>query len=452
MACRYWLAHMREAVGCDPDPVAPETLEEWALFICRRAVRFIFYRANVSQTWPQFMLGCLRTTYELRDFRNAIGIMVGLVLIYWIRRSKPSRKRLIDQLAVSPEGMIPGSPLLDSGRIPKGQVTVAIKRDGTLHVVGGGLRIENHLVTPTHNTIMGCELWVLNGDKEARVDVDTEIQLAADVSAFSVPENVWSRLQVGQVKLGPLKALATVTVTSACDQKYSISSLKASQPMGRVVYEGSTMPGFSGSAYMNGTVALGMHCHGGVRGGGYELLYLWARLKLALDQVPEDSSDFFLREARRGYDYEDLGSEDVVLRFADGNYHRTKKDVLDRMKVLDVSNWADEMEYDELQEQLYRNPESKIATAGFSGEGQRPVKKVQEKSRPADSQSLPDSQSLGATLQLQRAGQPVLAVSKEQSLLKQLKDVQRKLDKLLAKPKKPMVHQTCPVVPNGQAS
>lgn len=54
------------------------------------------------------------------------------------------------------------------------------------------------------------------------------------------------------------------------------------------------MPGFSGSAYMNGTVALAMHCHGGCRGGGYELLYLWARLKMVLDQVPEDSAEFFL--------------------------------------------------------------------------------------------------------------------------------------------------------------
>lgn len=257
-----------------------------------------------------------------------IPLVVGLWLSWTAfrrlrKRISPEMRRLVDQLAVAPEGLIPGSPLLDGGRLPRGQVAVAVRKDGNLHVVGGGLRVENHLVTPTHNTVRGYELWILNGDREAKVDLDTEVVLAADVSAFAVSENTWSRLGVSQVKLGPLKETATVTLTSVCDYKYSVATVRVSSPMGRIVYEGSTQPGFSGSAYMNGTVALGIHCHGGARGGGYELLYLWNRLKEALDQPVEDSSEFLLREARKGYDYEQLQASKVIVRFADGNYHRT---------------------------------------------------------------------------------------------------------------------------------
>lgn len=89
-------------------------------------------------------------------------------------------------------------------------------------------------MTPTHNTVTGYELWILNGDAEGKVDMETELQLAANVSAFSVPENTWSRMGVGQVKLGPLKGTATVSVASSCDKKFSISALKATTPLGRL--------------------------------------------------------------------------------------------------------------------------------------------------------------------------------------------------------------------------
>nr|WNT71157.1 MAG: hypothetical protein [Sotepeofons virus] len=449
-----FLEQARGYAGCDPIPRV-DTWEEWALVLVDRGVRLLLYRETVSQTWIQWTLGCSRTTYEYRDFRVPLGLALGLSMVYYLRTMKRWQKmrRLIDSLAVSPEGLIPGSPLLEGGRMPKGQVAVAIRKDGTLTVVGGGLRVENYLILPTHNTVYGYELWILNGEREAKVDVDGEVMLAADVVAYPVPENTWSRLGVGQVKLGPLKDMTTVTVTSSCDRKYSVATLKATAPMGRVVYEGSTQPGFSGSAYMNGTVVVGMHCHGGVRGGGYEMLYIYNRLKLQLDQPPEDSPDFFVRQAKFGYDYEELYDDNVVLRMKDGNYHRTKKETLERMKQLEHSaQWADEVEYEELREQLQYIPESMLVANTHPGEGRRPAVRAQAQSRPAELRSLPDSSLSAEKRPPQHVAVPALTQDKEVNLSKRLAILEKTISKLSKQHKKPTVHQTLAAVQNGTAS
>lgn len=267
-------------------------------------------------------------------------------LTYSVKKLLKSRAKtsiVVDPINTCPEGLIPGNPLIEGGRLPNGQVAVALEREGKLHIVGGGFRMGDHLITPTHNCQHGYNLWIVANGAEAKVDVNTELILAADVSAFAVPEPTWTQLKVKQTKLGPIKNLSTVTITSSCDNKYSVASLQTAEPLGRVQYHGSTIPGFSGSLYMNGTVAVAMHCHGGHRGGGYELLYLYARLSHALSAPPEDSIDFYLREAATGLDYkwEDLADNQAVLRFADGTYHLTSNEIIRKMNDLRGSDaWA----------------------------------------------------------------------------------------------------------------
>lgn len=384
-------------------------------------------------------------------------------LVRWMKTFKRFRKsqRVVDGLAVCSEGVNPNSPLLELGKIPKGQVAVALKKDGNLHIVGGGIRVEDYLITPTHNTYHGYECWILHDSKEAKVDTETAIDLAADVTAFSVAESTWTRLGVAKVRLAPLRDSATVSVTSSCDRKYSVATLTAASPMGRVVYEGSTQPGFSGSVYMNGTAAVGMHNHGGVRGGGYELLYLYQRLRAAIDQPCEDSTEFMLKEARRGYLYEELGNDAVVVRFADGNYHRTKREILERMTKLDTKKWADEVEREELQEQLRNAPEGKILEIGFSGEGQRPVQSVQVLRQPADIQSLPDLASLAGKAVPQQGSQQASVIYKDSGSEKQLRSlingvvssaVEKAVRQSLNKRSAPTAPQICQAGLSGPAS
>lgn len=368
---------------------------------------------TVTYSAPRVAAGAL-TSLGLASLSYAMGR----------RRSK----RLVDPLSTCPEGLIPGNPLIDGGRVPKGQVAIALKKDGKLHIVGGGFRMNNHLITPTHNCQFGYELWIVQGDLEAKVDVETEIILAADVSAFAVPESTWTRLRVPQVKLGPIKQTSTVSITSSCDNKYSVSTLTATKPLGRVQYNGSTIPGFSGSLYMNGTVAVAMHCHGGHRGGGYETLYLYARLNHALKLKPEDSHEFWMKQAEAGatYEYEELAEKEYVMRFTDGTYHLATEEIIEKMENLrGSSRWDEEIEYDELAEELSRRiPECKqpeLVSTNFSGEGQRPELKGQQAPTPAPSQSLQDSALSLVVQELRRVKEDLSMLLKEANSTKRPK-------------------------------
>lgn len=415
------------------------------------------HKVTVHQTWFQRLIGTHTEEVQLRDWRWAAGACLGVAggyLAYRCLRPK-SLKRYVDPMMTSPEGMVPGNELLDGGKLPRGQVAVAIKRGGNLCVVGGGIRVENYLLTPMHNTFSGCDLYVVVGEKEVRVDPDTELILAADVCAYKLSETAWATLGVQQAKLGPLKSSATVTATSSCDGKYSVSSLRPIEPLGRLNYYGSTQPGFSGSAYMNGNVALGMHLHGGVQGGGYELLYLYARLKLAIQQRPEDSADFMYKTAREeDFRTERLADDDEIVRMASGTYHITKTDIVSKMRKLrDSTDWADEVEYDELEDRLARQdyvPESLIPSTSFPGEGRRPAKK--QKHLPAKSRSLPDS-SLSVGTVVPQPEKPLPSQSpKGVDLERRLKGMESMLNKLLSQRPKPTGPRISQQQQNGQVS
>lgn len=170
---------------------------------------------------------------------------------------------------------------------------------------------------------------------------------------------------------------------------------------------------------MNGTVAVAMHCHGGHRGGSYELLYLYARLSHALSAPPEDSIDFYLREAATGLDYkwEDLADNQAVLRFADGTYHLTSNEIIRKMNDLRGSDaWADEVEYEVLAAELSRRQpecrEPELVTQQFSGEDRRPVQKDLAGSAPAPSTCLQDSVLSDVIEELRRIKEQVSALSR----------------------------------------
>ncbi len=271
-------------------------------------------------------------------------------LRFLVNRPTPRIREKMEYVA---ECMIPGSPLCENGTIPKGQVAVGFYIDDCLQLVGSGVRVEDHLIVPSHCIHTGYKMCMINGAKEVPLDAEEAFPLVADVSAIPVKARHWSELGIGQTRLGPLNQSATVAITSSCDRRYSIAVLKPGPTLGTVLYDGSTQPGFSGAIYASGPTCIGMHCHGGVRGGGYELLYLYKRLQLELDSPPEEATEEYMyRMAKRGYQIDDpiVTRDRAIVRFSDGTYHLTRREMIARMAELDLDNWADETEYDELQE------------------------------------------------------------------------------------------------------
>lgn len=360
----------------------------------------------VHQPWWKVLPA--KPQYELRW--SVVALLGGgaAVAAYKVSNRKRPPIIKIDPLMISSEGMIPGSALLENGRVPDCQVRLAIKRGDAYVVIGAGIRVENYLITPTHNGQHGLDLYMLKHDKAVKVDTEGEIILAADVSAFPLLETTWSQLGVKQAKLGPLARNANVTVTSSCDAKYSIGTARPSSDiLGRVVYDASTMPGFSGSAYMNGNVCVGMHCHGGVRGGGYEMLYLWVRLKAQINEVPEESADFILQASKdQGYKLEELNAGKTVIRLDSGHYHLATDEIVSRMKALKNSaSWYDQCLEEEYENELDRRgdyePEmALIPSDTYQGEFRRPQERGsrgQQPRSPMDSSSKESSRVLPLT-------------------------------------------------------
>lgn len=385
---------------------------------------------------------CLESRWVVHDVSSfvpayrKIAAVVGGGLMLWggvkvvKKLMTPKMSVVVDPAAKDVEGLLPGNPLLEGGRQPKCQVTVAVKRGNQLCVVGAGIRVENYLITPTHNGYSGYDMYLLaevNGSSvELKVDPQTEVVVAADVSAFLVPEAAWSRLGVTTAKLTPLNREATVTVTSSCDKKFSVGTLKSTTPFGRVVYQGSTQPGFSGSAYLCGASVLGMHTHGGINAGGYESLYIYKRLRAIVGEHPEDSEAYILQQTGQDYDYELLDEDKALVRFGTGHYHLTTSEIVEKLKKLNKRSldWSEEVEIDELERELASRdyvPEC-LLKAGFSGEGQRPA--VKESVTPV-AQCPPGSPSLRPSALPRPTGKLLTPTKLSQLSKKQLMDLWR---------------------------
>lgn len=329
-------------------------------------VAFTMLKPAVKAVEPQSSMvsalvgGLVNHLPSLRVTAAATTAVAAVAGVYLLRRDRNTDLTItVDPIMTSPEGAVHGSPILEGGRLPAGQVKLAIKRGNELMIVGSGLRMEDHLITPTHNVIAGHELYMVTERERIRVDTAQELFLAADVSAFPMPEASWALAGVSRIKMAPLASEKTVTITSGCDQTYSIGRLRSTHPLGRVHYVASTKPGYSGSAYMDGQSCVGMHNHGGAMSGGYEILYLWCRLKHVLQQIPESSEDFMRRlSKKKRLQFEDLDQDYSVVRQQSGHYHLTTKQVSERLKQQaeenrrNPGNWSGEIEEEQLRQEL----------------------------------------------------------------------------------------------------
>lgn len=265
---------------------------------------------------------------------SAIGLGVGAAAYKLLRRVEP--EVVVDSLLTCPESLMPGSPLQEGGRVPSCQVQLAVYVDGKYVLVGAGIRVDDYLVTPAHNTQLGKDLYVMSaihGNKPTLVQGE-QLSLAPDLVAYQLPEQCWGVIAAKKVTMAPMGKKTTVQVTSSIDGKWSVGVLTPSYLMGRVTYLASTQPGFSGSAYMNGSTCMGIHVYGGGKGGqngGYEALYVYNRLKHALRQIPE--SDYVINQAREEeYETEFLDDDSVLMRMSNGVYHLVTRGTYDAIQ------------------------------------------------------------------------------------------------------------------------
>nr|QZZ63364.1 hypothetical protein [Leuven Luteo-like virus 1] len=356
-------------ICCDVE-IAPQS---WSAFILSCVTLGLYepeptfvYSLNYNRTTLALLM-VIATAYVI--YSLLVGAMLKLDLWrkkIWKKAKKMvlihkwfAKTKVISQIMTF-ESVIPGNPLYANGLVPKSQIRVCIpKEDGTLVGIGAGIRLDEYLITPAHNCTTPEIVLLSETGVEVTISTEKPLYLCADVFAFKLTNVQWSKLGAAMVRLAPLSDKRTVTIVSSVDKSYSIANLTRSETFGRCIYNGSTHPGFSGSVYHSGQQAYGMHCHGGTTNGGYQLLYLWAKLKLELMEIPETSSTDYA--AGKQWEYEEHGhqsgrqedSKYIMEEKNTGRYHvigdhGTKEKIMQHAKVYDTGlDWNEEVEREE---------------------------------------------------------------------------------------------------------
>nr|UCD55931.1 MAG: hypothetical protein 1 [Solemoviridae sp.] len=182
----------------------------------------------------------------------------------------------------------------------KGQCQIG-SYDGSKFVVSGAaLRFaHNYIVGPDH--VLGAVGLVARG-KQGRVSLDGKerLPLATDLVAIQLTDAEFSAIGVSEVKIGVFESSIYAQVVGPLG-KGTTGALKDDPTcFGRVIYDGTTLPGYSGSAYSSGSFCYGMHQCGGQVNGGFSASFIWCLLRIHMRRRDEDTADHLMREFNRG--------------------------------------------------------------------------------------------------------------------------------------------------------
>lgn len=184
-----------------------------------------------------------------------IAAFLGFMRIYG---AKPARRIIHSFRGIKPEAMIAGSHFV-VGEAPKYQVP--LYSVGMLYssFVGYGLRVGDFLVAPYH-VYEAAEKQMMFSNKVLISAAPIVSKVIKDLCYFPISPSTWGDLKVP--KAGKPVSLVKAMPGGCVGQPGRTSGLLKPTKMfvGALEYTGSTMPGMSGAAYIDGTNRfLGMH-------------------------------------------------------------------------------------------------------------------------------------------------------------------------------------------------
>lgn len=267
---------------------------------------------------------------------------------------------------VSPESAVPGSEER-SMTPPKGQCVVGFRVDGTFHVVGCAVRLDEWLVMPDHvKSAVGSanKIELLSHDRKRSItltaaEVESIEILDTDCCELRLAEARFSELGLGKPSVAPCLSEDVggyCSIVGAYGQG-TTGTLRHSILFGKVNYSGTTCKGYSGAAYMLGTQLAGIHLHGGTVNSGYSSSYLLAMLKHKYRIKDEDSADWLEGQKKSGarveVDPEWRDLDECRVR-VNGRYHILGSDVMSRVYGNDWRRMGSKKE----KRQFHVDPES----------------------------------------------------------------------------------------------
>lgn len=282
-------------------------------------------------TWKLYDAGCFH--YVGRQMRS------GVPGLKWMRalmgKYEVVHNRAAPRSCNVLESRRPGSEE-NSMTTPRCQAVVAYKAEGRMVVVGNVIRFDrNFIVGPDHvlggpvsdvKYVKGSQAWVSLEGKE-RIFLDT------DLVAIQMTEKELSTIGVAVCKIATLPDVGILAQVVGPESKGTVGVLKHdSRLFGRVVYEGTTLAGYSGAAYLTGNGVLGIHQAGGAVNSGYSASYVWNLLLLELGLKLESSEDWLLGQFKHSkkLEWRNCAAPDEVLVRVNGQYARVEKDSMYR--------------------------------------------------------------------------------------------------------------------------
>lgn len=303
-----------------------------------------------------------------KTFWAAASTVSALALAYhWSRKEEQWTTTISSE--AQEESIMTNSPLA-SRPAPRCQVAIAFKNSsGMLEIVGCGVRTEFGLWVPLH--VLGADYLDAYAVGKNGVAVPLRNYYADSIYTpfgvemvnIVVPDVEFSKLGVTKAKFAVLPNMDTVVITGP-DGKSSMGQLRITPPenfvMGKVLYGGSTLAGFSGAPYMKGNHVVGIHLHGGKGGnGGQEVLYLNQAYKIVTGITEEanfgteDSGSKMMEKfisRKESVDYTEIDGE-FIVRDAGGHYHRTRAEVIAKYELAqrlwqeEPNDWSAEVDY-----------------------------------------------------------------------------------------------------------
>lgn len=244
--------------------------------------------------------------------------------------------------------------------MPKVQCLIATRTGSEMHVIGCAVRFAgNYLVAPDHvlssgsgieKFAKGSQTWVSLGDLE-------RIQLDADLCAIKLSDKQFAAIGVSVCK--PRSLTGTTLAKIVGPDSKGTSGLLRHDPMafGMVLYNGTTLPGYSGAVYTAGPSVYGIHQMGGKVNGGFSADYVHNMLLVATNQRLESSPEWLLGQFKAGVKmtWRPTGDPDTFQMRAGEQYVLVDQDDMDRVFGTKWKNFRDIEDVREVRHQDYES-------------------------------------------------------------------------------------------------
>lgn len=219
---------------------------------------------------------------------------------------------------------------------PKCQCRVGYMFDGDFIAIGCAVRFFNGmLVGPDHVLAdSNTEKFARGRQSQVSLKGKDRIPLYTDLVAIKLTEKELSTIGVTECHLGPVPLNGTLTQIVGVENLGTVGRISTDiTTFGRLIYEGTTMKGYSGSAYTVGGAVVGIHLMGGAINSGVASKYVWCLMSRVLNVRTEDTADFLetLYEQGEVFTWENGGDPDYYSLHIRGEYHNVTRAALERV-------------------------------------------------------------------------------------------------------------------------